>query len=181
MLDVAAAVALFAAPALASNSAISPAHRWRAEVRMERRATTERPGSCAIWLADAHTGKRRKLYAGPVFQGSFWALHWSPDERLVYFSRLESETSAGTHVIDVRTRKEKLVFEGGLIGVLRTGPYRGYLLAQPHRYWEAGGSYNPVVLVRPDGKEMLTVPGSDKDAGARSLGRWLRLKGWAAS
>ncbi len=176
-----AVVALFAAPSSVGESATSPDGRWRAEIRVERQATTERGGSSAVWLIDTRTGKHRKLYVGPVFRGSFWGPRWSPDQRIVYFSKLESETSAGTHQINVRTGEQKLVFDGGLMRVMRTGPYRGYLLAQPHRYREAGGSYNPIVLVRQDGKEILTVPGSDEDDGARSLGRWLLAKGWAAS
>ncbi len=174
---------LLAAPALADrNPATSPDGRWRAEVRTERRATMTTPGVNAIWLIDTHSGKRRKLYIGPTyFERDFWELRWSLDNRFVYYSTQESETSGGTHKVDARTGAEQTLYPGWLIGVLRNGPYRGYVLAQPHRYWVEGGSYNPVVVVRPDGREMFTVPGTKQVEGAQALPRWLRKKGWKTS
>jgi len=175
------AAVLLVAPAIARDNAISPDGRWRAVVRDQRQPTLTTGGVSAIWLIDTRSGKRRKLYTGGCFRGGWGKPQWSPDGRFVYFDRLESEVSAGTHQVDVRTGKEMRAFDGGLIGIVRTGPYRGYVLTQPHRYWVGGGSYNPIVLVRSDGKEILTVPGSDKDDGKRSLPRWLRAKGWKAS
>ena len=68
--------------------------------------------------------------------------------------------------------------------MIRTGPYRGMLLVQRHKYHPAPrsfGAYDPVDVVRPDGKAMLTVPGSDKDEGEPSVANWLKAHGWSAN
>jgi hypothetical protein len=45
---------------------------------------------------------------------------------------------------------------------------------QRHRYPAnpERGAFNPVYIVRPDGKQIFMVPGSDKDDGERSLEVW---------
>lgn len=175
-------VAVFAAPALANEGgAASPDGRWQAWIKVERPATDSDDGLDSLWLTDRRSGKSCRLFRGHLNTAAIANPHWSLDGRFVYVTTKEAPVSLGTHRIDVRSGTERLVFVGGTVSVLRNGPYRGYLLAQPHRYWEAGGSYNPIVVVRPDGKEMFTVPGSDKDDGAKSLDRWLRAKGWTAS
>ena len=66
--------------------------------------------------------------------------------------------------------------------VIRTGPYRGYLLVQQHRYYERpeGGSYNPVFVIRPDGHKEFMVPGSGNDDGELAVEPWLAKRNWRA-
>lgn len=76
----------------------------------------------------------------------------------------------------------RFVRNGTALRVMRTGPYRGYLLIQVHRYDNrpSAGSYNPVLLVRPDGHGEFIVPGSENDDGDLAIDRWLARKGWRA-
>ena len=86
------------------------------------------------------------------------------------------------HQVDVRTGKRRFVAGGYALSVLRTGPYRGYLLVQNHRYYDrpSGGSYNPVSVVRPDGHVEFMIPGSATDEGEKAVEPWLVRKGWRA-
>jgi hypothetical protein len=74
------------------------------------------------------------------------------------------------------------VTSGTALRVIRTGPYRGYLLVQAHRYYNrpTGGSYNPVIVVRPDGHDEFVVPGSEIEEGSSAIDPWLARKGWRA-
>lgn len=182
------AAAVVAVPALAQDgqNAVSPDGRWRADVRADRAATDDDPGISALWLTDTRTGASRKLFVGRPAEkieattATFSDPHWSLDGGFVYINADAWATSSAVHQVEVTTGAERYVIEGGVVGVLRTGPYRGYLLVQQHRYWPQGGSYDPVSLYQPNGKRILMVPGSDKDSGEGSVDRWLKTRGWTA-
>jgi hypothetical protein len=86
------------------------------------------------------------------------------------------------HQISVRTGVARYVTDGALQGVLRDGPWRGYLVVQQHRYRKNGdGSYDPYVVVRPDGRQIAVVPGTDGNDPDGPLMAWLKAKRWAVS
>jgi len=182
------ATVLVATPALADDkSAVSPDGHWRAWIKTDRPPTASDDGQDSLWLTDVRTGASRLLFRGKASQKpernlvTFDSPRWSLDGGFVYIDADAWATSSAVHQINVRTGAERYVVDGGLAGVIRNGPYRGYLLVNQHRYWPKGGSYNPVSLYRPDGKKILMIPGSDKDDGDPSMTDWLKAKGWTAS
>lgn len=108
---------------------------------------------------------------------------FSLDGGYVYFSSTDaSPNSAYVHQFDLKLNVIKAVCSGWALRVMRTGPYRGYLLVQTHRYWDRpeGGSYNPVFLTHPSGKKIMMVPGSDNDEGEFAVDPWLAKMNWRA-
>ena len=70
------------------------------------------------------------------------------------------------------------VTPGNSLAVIRTGPWQGMLLVSIHKYKDSG-SYDATWVVRPDGKEMLQVPGTESgDEG--EVRAWLQANGWTA-
>jgi hypothetical protein len=105
---------------------------------------------------------------------------WSLDGGYLYL--LVNRYAVSGEIIQVRKSDglTRDVIDGNSLAVIRSGPYRGYLLVQRHRYRPEGGSYNPTFIVRPDGKELHQVPGTEADDGENHSGAWLRSKGWQA-
>jgi hypothetical protein len=145
-------------------------------------------GLTSLGIADGPTGAVRRL-AGPrphaepkLNFASFGNPVFSLDGGYVYVDADAWTTSSAVHQVDVATGKRRFVIDGSMLAVIRSGPYRGYLLVQRHIYYGPPnyGSYNPVYVVRPDAKEMFPVPGSDNDYGSRAVAPWLRSKGWTA-
>ena len=85
-------------------------------------------------------------------------------------------------IIQVRVSngRRREVIDGNSLAVIRDGPWRGYLLVQRHVYHPQGGSYDPVDVVRPDGKVMLEVPGSSDDENSSAVALWLVDHHWKA-
>lgn len=108
---------------------------------------------------------------------------WSLDGGYVYVLADAWVTSSAVHQVNVKTGAERFVIDGNSLRVIRTGPYRGMLLVGRHKYHPAPqlGSYDPVDVVRPDGKVILTVPGSETDEGDPSVAHWLKAHGWSAN
>jgi len=108
---------------------------------------------------------------------------FSLDGGYIYFSSSDaSPNRSAVHQYNVKTGAIRFVTGGSGLSVIRSGPYRGYILVQKHKYYERpeGGSYNPVFVVRPDGAIQLMVPGSDKVDGERAVRPWLSKNGWRA-
>lgn len=108
---------------------------------------------------------------------------FSLDGGYVYFNTADASPNSGyVHQFDLKRNVIKAVCPGLGLRVMRTGPYRGYLLVQTHRYYEAPrmGSYNPVYLVHPSGKKIMMVPGSDNDDGELAIEPWLAKMTWRA-
>ena len=191
LITLAAIASLLPSVAVArvGNTVTSPDGRYRVWVKVERPPAVEGldRGITSLWLTDTRTGARRMVVRGDKRPSpgadftAFWGPHFSMNGKSVYLSVVAGEVSAGTFRVDLRTGARRFMMVGGVVGVMRTGPYAGCLLVQQHRYWATTGSYNPVVLLRPDGKQIMMIPGSEKDDGERSVGRWLRTKGWRAS
>ena len=170
-----------------SEARLSPDGRTAVFVHRDKAADANGwGGETSLWIADLPTGRARRLLAPKPDDdvkrdmGSFRNPVFSLDGGYVYVEADAWATSSAIHQVSLATGRERFVVDGWLYGVLRNGPYRGYLVVGQHRYFGPPnyGSYNPVSVVRPDGKVLLRVPGSDKDDGETSLERWLRSKGW---
>lgn len=108
---------------------------------------------------------------------------FSLDGGFVYFSTSDSSPNrSAVQQFDLRKRTVRFVTGGWALSVIRTGPYRGYLLVQKHKYHDRpqGGSYNPVFVVRPNGDSQFMVPGSDTEEGEVAVKPWLAKQGWRA-
>ena len=89
--------------------------------------------------------------------GGFDNLQFSADGKLLYFVTPAWATSGAVHVVDTTNGKERYVFPGNDLKVVKTGEYKDCLLVQQHRYFVGSGSYDWYWLLRPDGKEVGPV------------------------
>jgi hypothetical protein len=144
--------------------------------------------AAALWLTDVGTGASRQLYRGRSStdpkqdRSSLANPDFSLDGGYVYVEADAYATSPAVHQVSVRTGAIRYVTDGGLYGILRDGPWRGYLLVQQHRYRRNGdGSFDPYVVVRPDGRQIAVVPGTSGDDPDRGLAAWLKAKRWTVS
>ena len=180
------------APTRPTETALSPDGALRAGIDHPAGDDSDANDDAAsvLWVEPAEGGPRRVLLShGREAQKverslkSFQNPRWSLDGGYVYVDADAWATSSAVHQVNVKTGAERFVIDGGVQGVIRAGPYRGMLLVQRHKYHPAPqfGSYDPVDVVRPDGKVMLTVPGSETDEGEPSVGRWLKAHGWSAN
>lgn len=135
----------------------------------------------SLWIADIASGKSRKLLASKPAEGMTKTLaavskpEFSLNGGFVYVESDAWVTSPAIHQVNVKTGGHKYVTDGWLLFVIRSGQYRGYLMVQKHKYHPAPdyGAYNPVYVVRPDGKWSMLVPGSDVDEGEKSVDAWM--------
>lgn len=136
----------------------------------------------SVWLADIASGKVRLLLASTPGEevtaklAAMWKPQFSLNGGFVYVMAEAWVTSSAIHQINVTTGAHRYVTDGALLFVIRQGRYAGYLMVQKHVYPKdtESGAIDPVFVIRPDGGESFMVPGSDKDDGERSVGRWLR-------
>jgi Tol biopolymer transport system component len=120
-----------------------------------------------LWMVDSDGRKPERLVSGKEDsdpQKSLAALgspQFSPDGLKVYFLSVAWVTSLAIHVIDVRSRIDSFVCPGNTLRVIQRGKYRGYLIAQQHKYYlgERGGSYDHYWLLTPKGKEIRRIGG----------------------
>lgn len=141
----------------------------------------------SLWLTDTRTGTSRQLYRGrrstnpKQDRSSLANPDFSLDGGYVYVEADAYATSPAVHQINVRTGVARYVTDGALYGILRDGPWRGYLVVQQHRYRSNGnGSYDPFIVVRPDGRQIAIIPGTDAGDPDRGLTGWLAAKRWKA-
>ncbi|WP_129586269.1 hypothetical protein [Sphingomonas montana] len=145
-------------------------------------------GFTSLWIADAVNGTQRRLLASHPNDepsrnlASFGSPRFSLDGGFIYIDADAWTTSSAVHQISVTTGKERFVVAGNITAIMRTGPYRGYLLVSQHKYRQAPefGSYEAISLIKPDGTPILVVPGSDGDDSAAAQVAWLNSNGWRA-
>ena len=161
--------------------ALSPDGHTVAFVRSLQVESADGPmDTAALWIGDCNTGRVRQLLKphpnndkaernlrqvnNPVF---------SLDGGFVYVMATAWVTSDAIHQVSIATGKEKYITSGNKLSVIRTGPYRGYLLLSQHRYHAEGGSYDPTYVVRPNGKIVMMVPGTDNEGEIDLTAEWL--------
>lgn len=141
-----------------------------------------------LLIGDGVTGKTRILFkprptGDPrTNMAALWNPVFSLNGGFVYVESEAWVTSAAIHQINVKTGKEKFVIDGSIHALVRTGRYRGYLLAQRHIYPKnpEDGAYDEVQLIRPDGKMILVIPDSKDGDPVESVDAWLKSNGWSA-
>lgn len=180
-------LALSPVPAL-GGAASSPDRRYEAYVQQVGPGDETVLGDQALILVDKRTGAQRVLLRSRFDDDHTRNLSglstpiFSLNGGFLYISA--SDTSpfrASVHQIDIKTGQARFVTTGWGLSLLRTGPYRGYLLVQTHELrGPRGGTYNPVYVVRPDGHREMVVPGSKNQDGQLAVGPWLQAKGWHA-
>ena len=180
---------LCASIAQASDTAKSSDGRYAVSIVQIGKPDENGSGAQALDLYSTNSNVRRRLltskwdadYARNL--ASLSNPMFSLDGGYVYFSTTDASPNSGyVHQFNLKTDVIKAVCPGWGIRVMRTGPYRGYLLVQTHRYYDPPrvGSYNPVYLVHPSGKKIMMVPGSDNDDGELAIDPWLAKMKWRA-
>lgn len=89
--------------------------------------------------------------------GGFETLQFSTNGKLLYFVTPAWATSGAVHVVDTTNGKERYLFPGNDLKVVKSGEYKDCLLVQQHRYFVGSGSYDWYWLLRTDGKEVGPV------------------------
>ena len=103
---------------------------------------------------------------------SFGELVLSPDQTTLYFTTAAWVTSGAAHAIDLRTGRERFLFDGTVAAVIENGPYRGMLLASHFRLDplhrvdspKYRGRVETWTVESPDGKTLRSLP---EDSAAR--------------
>lgn len=145
----------------------------------------------ALMAGDCRTGRVRLVLAPTRGNGtmediveSFGGPIFSLDGGYVYVSIAPGTDYLIIQQINMGTGRHKFVAAAELESVIRTGPYRGYLLATQHSDIPGetmGGSYYPTYVFRPDGHMMFmlqeTLYPKDNDKGVQA---WLHKNGWKA-
>lgn len=165
------------------HPALSPDGKTVAAIKVAR---TGEPNTgearSALWLIDVQTGAARELVASAPAEdlrrnlAAMWQPEFALDGKGLYVEADAWTTSSAIHRVDLPSGAHRFVTDGEKLGVVPRGKFAGYLLVQKHKYHGAPkfGSYNPVYVVRPDGKWSRLIPGSDKDEGETSVGVWLK-------
>ena len=183
-----AATLLILTPAQGQDMARSPDGRQSIAIVPAGKGDDNGSGAQALVLRSSDHGERRLLLSrwdadyGRNLANLSHPL-FSPDGGSIYFSSADaSPGSAYVHRFDLKSNTVRPVGPGSVLKVMRTGPYKGDLLVQTHRYWDRpeGGSYNPVFLTHPSGRRIMMVPGSDRDDGETAVDPWLSQKKWRA-
>ena len=97
---------------------------------------TSEKGISELWIAyvDGSKRPRRVLSGGTVIDGrgsivaGFRNPQFSPDSTRIYFEANVWATAAAIRVLDLATKKTKLLFPGLGVDVITTGTYRGFLI-----------------------------------------------------
>ncbi|CAB3801853.1 hypothetical protein LMG28614_05509 [Paraburkholderia ultramafica] len=85
------------------------------------------------------------------------SLKFSPDGSTLYFNTAAWVTSGAIHAVPVQGGRERFITNGNGFAVVQRGKYAGYLVTSQHRYMEGHGSWDPYVLVSPEGKEIKVL------------------------
>jgi hypothetical protein len=94
----------------------------------------------------------------------FHNLRLSPDASTLYFETEAWATSNAIHAVNLKTGAVRYVTSGSLACVVGNGEYQGDVMAAQHRYFVQGGSYDPLYLFTPQGKEVGIVALDSGDA-----------------
>ena len=126
-----------------------------------------------LWMAqtDGRQRLRRVLsgHAGTLDPGPNMVMaglaepQFSPDCQRVYFSATTWATSVAFHVLDVKTGKTKFLYAGLGIEIVRTGRYKGSLIATKHPIIEDRGRTIVYWLLDADGRELKRVGETEED------------------
>lgn len=147
-----------------SQARLSPDRRLILFVREARRDSVEtvqgRVPASSIWIVRTDGGGIRQLVearsdtAPERALASFQLPQFSPDSKRIYFLSSAWATSGAVHAIDIASGAARFLAPGNSLEVAATGPYAGHLLVEQHRSFIAGGTYDWVWLITPEGREV---------------------------
>jgi len=157
------------------SSVLSPDGKLRAFVRstpdiLVETALSDSSEATEIWTSSPDGGDARlqlRGHFGPAPENTLaniTNLQFSPDGRQLFFLSTAWVTSRAIHVLDLATGTEKYVCDGNSLEVIQRGEYAGHLMVMKHRYFIAGGSYDFIWLLTPEGKEVGPISDFDDDA-----------------
>jgi hypothetical protein len=118
-----------------------------------------------IWIVNAKE-MTKKLLVAPHFSCGDVSnviidphnLQFSPNSKTLYFETSAWVTSGAIHAVDTDGHHLRFVTDGGELRVVQSGPYKGDLIVNQHRYRFKGdtplGSYNWDWLFTPTGKQI---------------------------
>jgi hypothetical protein len=169
---------------------LSPDGRTAAWIHIDRLANraAEQGDQTSVWIADAKTGAMRKL-AGDSGDNNLeneivnpQSAIFSLDGGYLYVTSELGAVTPGIHQIKISTDQRRFIINGTLIGVLRNGPYRGYLLVAQHSLYAPPkvGAYYAAYVINPDGKTIMMVPHSDDEHNPNAVTNWLTANNWLA-
>lgn len=109
------------------------------------------------------------------------SLKFSPDSSTLYFNTAASVTSRAIHAVPVQGGRVRFITNGNGFAVVQRGKYAGYLVTSQHRYMEGHGSWNPYVLVSPEGKEIKVLGEFGDDKARAEMAALRSVEGKSAS
>ena len=118
-----------------------------------------------IWIVNNSNKTKKRLVSPHFICGDVSKvildphnLHFSPDSKTLYFETSAWVTSGAIHAIDTNGKNLRFVTHGGDLRILQSGPYKGNLIVNQHRYRFKGdtplGSYDWDWLYTPIGKQI---------------------------
>ena len=178
-----------------ADAAVSPDGRLAAFIRDEPTGDPdpEYAKAGALWLRDCRTGRERKLMpaVAPRSSENSWITLGGPvfslDGRIVYVDGAYGGSSLLLYQVDLASGHYAFVAPVELYGIIRTGRYRGDILATQHTLLYSGkgnedtgyGGY-PIYVFDSQGRALRYVGGS-QDWDDKRLRRWLKGQGWELS
>lgn len=199
------AVLAFAVPANAApktvcglsvgaEAALSPDGRLAAFIREETTGDPDPPydKAGALWVRDCHSGRERKLMPAThvaTHNNNGWGDLGSPafslDGRILYVSGAPGADYLTIFRVDPVTGRYAVVAYAELFGIIRTGRYRGDILATQHTLLYGKEDQNgyggyPYYIFDPQGRVLKYIGGS-QDWNDKRLRRWLKGQGWQMS
>lgn len=103
----------------------------------------------------------------------------SLDAGFVYQQVCRWVTSDDIIQVRISDGSRREIMGGNSLAVIRTGPWRGYLLIERHLRPDNDTPADATWVIRPDGTEMFYVPGS-QDGNRNAVKRWLAGHSWYA-
>jgi len=183
-----------------TDAALSPDGKLAAFIRQEPTGDPDPDfaKAGALWLRDCRTGREHKLMPATHRATSDDYDGWSDlgapvfslDGRVLYVSGAPGADYLTIFRVDPITGRYAVVRHAELAGIIRTGPYRGDILATQHTLIYDGknarpgedtsyGGY-PYYVFDPQGHVLRYIGGS-QDWDDKRLRRWLKGQGWEVS
>ncbi|MBP8924471.1 MAG: PD40 domain-containing protein [Pseudomonadales bacterium] len=92
----------------------------------------------------------------------FRSPQFSPDGKQLYFLSMAWATSGAVHSIDLQSGRLRFVCPGNSLEIIQEGEYKGNLMVEQHRYFMAGGAYDWLWLIQPDGQTVGAIAPDDE-------------------
>jgi hypothetical protein len=176
-----------------ADAALSPDGKLAAFIRQEPTGDPdpEYANAGALWLRDCRTGHESRLMPAihVTSDNNGWSDLDSPvfslDGRVLYVSGAPGADYLTIFRVDPTTGKYAVVAHAELFGIMRTGPYRGDILATQHtalysKVDQDGYGGYPYYIFDPQGRVLRYIGGSQTWDDKR-LRRWLKGQGWQVS